>query len=128
VNYPESLVSCYLLCYSQIYVISDSRFMISKYLTDSVGPVTFSAEFLICRHVRTDELIRVGLGNLLLSAESHNCCIFIFIPWLHHGRNSGVIEVTSCFVPEPTFVCRCRYPFLATAIIGGIVGYRVGRY
>jgi len=35
---------------------------------ESVGPVPFSAEYLICGHVRTDrqtdELIRVGLGNL----------------------------------------------------------------
>jgi len=48
-------------------------------LTESVGPVLFSAEYLICRHVRTDsqtdrqtdrqadrltELIWGGLGNL----------------------------------------------------------------
>ena len=45
-------------------------------MTKSVGPVPFSAEYLICRYVqtdgqtdrrtdgRTDELIRVELGNL----------------------------------------------------------------
>ena len=37
-------------------------------LTKSVGPVLFSAEYQICRHVqmdgRTDELIWGGLGNL----------------------------------------------------------------
>ena len=48
--------------------ISDSRFTwihdFEENLTESVGPVPFSAQYLICRHVRTDELIRVGLGNL----------------------------------------------------------------
>jgi len=56
--------------------ISDSRFMWIHDLTESVGPVPFSAQYLICRPVRTDgqtdgqidgqtdELIRVGLGNL----------------------------------------------------------------
>jgi hypothetical protein len=46
-------------------------------LTESVGPVPFSAEHLICRYVRTDrqtdrqtdELIRVGLGNLFGSSR-----------------------------------------------------------
>ena len=53
--------------------ISDSRFTwihdFEENLTESVGPVLFSAEYLICRHVRTDgrttdELIWGGLGNL----------------------------------------------------------------
>ncbi len=48
--------------------ISDSRFTwihdFEENLTESVGPVPFSAQYLICRHVRTEELIRVGLGNL----------------------------------------------------------------
>jgi hypothetical protein len=53
--------------------ISDSRFTwihdLKESLTKSVGPVPFSAEYLICRHVRrmdrwADKLIRVGLGNL----------------------------------------------------------------
>jgi hypothetical protein len=51
---------------------SDSRFTwihdFEENLTESVGPMPFSAEHLICRYVqtdrRTDELIRVGLGNL----------------------------------------------------------------
>ena len=41
-------------------------------MTESIGPVPFSTEYLICRYVQmygrtdrqTDELIRVGLGNL----------------------------------------------------------------
>jgi len=56
--------------------ISDSRFTwiydFEEYLTESVGPVIFSAEYLICRHVLTDGrthgrthgLIWGGLGNL----------------------------------------------------------------
>jgi len=48
--------------------MSDSGFTwihgIEENLTESVGPVPFSAQYLICRHVRTEELIRVGLGNL----------------------------------------------------------------
>jgi len=51
--------------------ISDSRFTwihdFEENLTESVGPVPFSAQYLICRHVRTDELIRVICGfNLLI--------------------------------------------------------------
>jgi len=38
--------------------ISDSRFTwihdFEENLTESVGPVLFSAEYLICRHVQTD--------------------------------------------------------------------------
>jgi len=48
--------------------ISDSLFTwihdFEENLTKSVGPVLFSAEYLICRHVRMDKLIRAGLGNL----------------------------------------------------------------
>ncbi len=48
--------------------ISDSRFTwihdFEENLTESVGPVLFSAEYLIYRHVQTDELIWGGLGNL----------------------------------------------------------------
>ncbi len=49
--------------------ISDSRFTwihdFEENWTKSVGPVLFSAEYLICRHVQTDgRIIRVGLGNL----------------------------------------------------------------
>ena len=60
--------------------ISDSRFTwihdFEENWTESVGPVLFSAEYLICRHVLTyrrkdglshgwtDELIWGGLGNL----------------------------------------------------------------
>ena len=44
----------------------------NSYLNESVKPVPFSAEYLICRPVQTDgqtdrqtdKLIRVGLGNL----------------------------------------------------------------
>jgi len=51
--------------------ISDSRFTwiddFEENLTESVGPVLFFVQYLICRHVRTagrtDELIRVGLGT-----------------------------------------------------------------
>ena len=51
---------------------SDSRFTwihdFEENLTKSVRPVLFSAEYLIRRNVQTDrqtdELIRVGLGNL----------------------------------------------------------------
>jgi hypothetical protein len=52
--------------------ISDSRFTwihdFEENLTESAGPVPFSARYLICRHVRTDrptdKLIWGGLGNL----------------------------------------------------------------
>ena len=75
----------------------------------------------------TDESIWVGLvGNLSWSAESHNCCIFIYIPKLHHGGNFGVIG--NFLFCTRAYACRCRYPFLVTAFFGWIVGYRVGRY
>jgi len=52
--------------------MSDSRFTwihdFEENLTKSVGPVLFSAQYLICRHVQTDrqtdKLIWGGLGNL----------------------------------------------------------------
>jgi len=52
--------------------ISDSQFTwihdFEENWTKFVGPVLFSAKYLICRHVRTDsqtdELIWGGLGNL----------------------------------------------------------------
>jgi hypothetical protein len=57
--------------------ISDSRFTwihdFEENWTESVGPMPFSAEHLICRYVQTDgqtdELIRVGLGNLFGSSR-----------------------------------------------------------
>jgi len=74
------IVSFMLLLFRRV---SDSRFTwihdFEENLTESVGPVLFSAEYLICRHVRTDsqtdrqtdrqadrltELIWGGLGNL----------------------------------------------------------------
>jgi hypothetical protein len=65
----ESSVSCYFLSYSHLCNlfrrISDSRF---TSIQESVGLVLFSAEYLICRHVRTDSRtdwginIRDGLG------------------------------------------------------------------
>jgi hypothetical protein len=55
----------YVLYFEEFLIHDSGRFMIcKKWLTESVGPVPFSAEYLICRCV-TDELIRVGLGNLL---------------------------------------------------------------
>ena len=68
--------------------ISDSRFTwvhdFEENLTKSVGPVLFSAEYLICRHVQTtdgltdrrtdgrthDELIWGGLGTMLYYGSS----------------------------------------------------------
>jgi len=59
--------------------ISDSRFTwihdFEKNLTESVGLVPFSAQYLICRHVRTDsqtdELIWGGLDNLRFLQVKH---------------------------------------------------------
>ncbi len=77
--------------------ISDSRFTwvhdFEENLTESVGPVPCSAQYLICRHVQTDrqtdrqtdgrmdELIRVGLGNL---------------QFLQVNRGSGSGALTQC--------------------------------
>ncbi len=75
--------------------ISDSRFTwicdFEELLTKSVGPVPFSTQYLICRHVQTDrqtdgqtdrqtdgqtdELIRVELGNAMVPPGK--------ISWLH---------------------------------------------
>ena len=66
---------------------SDSRFTwihdFEENLTESVGPMPFSAEHLICRYVqtdgrtdgRTDELIRVGLGNLRFLQVNENTTV-----------------------------------------------------
>jgi len=57
--------------YFEEFLIHDSRglMIFEENLTESVGPVPFSAQYLICRPVQqtdgqTDELIRVGLGHL----------------------------------------------------------------
>ncbi len=64
---------CYSCLCTLFWRISDSQFML---IHESVGLVPISAEYLICRHVHTnglmdgrthrwtEELIRVGLGNL----------------------------------------------------------------
>jgi hypothetical protein len=67
-------------------------------LTESVGPVPFSAEHLICRYVqtdgrtdgRTDELIRVGLGNLRFLQVK----LYLFACWRVYG-------ILRTFVPGP---------------------------
>jgi len=70
--------------------------------TESVGPVLFSAEYLICRHVQTDrrtdgrtdgltdELIWGGLGNLrFLQVKG-----YLFAYW-------RVYDILCTFVPGP---------------------------
>ena len=48
-------------CLLKFHIIVDVIILDMKTIPESDGPVPFSAQYLICRHVRTD-----GLGNLLV--------------------------------------------------------------
>ena len=67
IQYPDLSMSI-LHLYSVTFTPEFSIHMDSWFWTESVGPVLFSAECLICRHVLThgltDELIWGGLSNL----------------------------------------------------------------
>ena len=79
--------------------ISDSQFTwihdFKEILTESVGPVLFSAEYLICRHVQkdglTNELIWGGLGNLrFLQVNPALWILAVTDLFLHTGRMDNI--------------------------------------
>ncbi len=58
-NRQFHVIYCVSSCLCTLFQrISDSRFTwihdFEEYLTKSIGPVLFSAQYLICRHVQTD--------------------------------------------------------------------------
>ena len=87
--------------------ISDSRFSwihdFKELLTKSIGPVPFSAEYLICRDVWTDELIRVELGNLIgsssLSAQYQSDAKWV-------GKQKGILHFCLNSIVKKLFIIR----------------------
>ena len=106
----------------QFQRVSDSQFTwihdFEENWTESIGPVLFSAEYLICRHVQTkdgltdgrthrrmDELIWGGLGNLrFLQVNYHKSYyvqfgqtrVFLIAVCEHSKAAAGRLERPQC--------------------------------